>query len=174
MTIVGLDLSLVTTGIAVLDEGKIVKSELIKSSKEGELPIDEVKRLIKIKEGINIAMGEADMVVIEGLAFMAKNSTSLVQLAGLNYMVRQDLYRLGIPFVIVAPTTLKKFSTNKGNAHKELMLMETYKRYGIEFYDNNMCDAFCLAKVGECLVSKKSLKLNKEQKEVLNILKKQL
>jgi len=66
---------------------------------------------------------------IEGMAFMAKNTTSLVQLAALNYMVREWIVYDENKFIIVAPSSLKKFITGKGNAHKDLMMMTVYKKY---------------------------------------------
>jgi len=109
-----------------------------------------------------------DLAVIEGLAFMSRNTTSLIQLAGLNYMIRHQMYKIGIPFLIVPPTSLKKFITGKGNAPKEFMLMEVYKRFNEEFRDNNTCDAYCLAKIGEAMLDPKNPKLKIYQQEVIN------
>jgi len=96
-----------------------------------------------------------------------------VQLAALNYLTRELIYDINKEFIIVAPTSLKKFITGKGNSGKDIMILETYKRYGVSFDDNNICDAFSLAKVGEALYNKK-IKLTKPQAEVINLLKEQL
>ena len=42
---------------------------------------------------------------------------------------------------------IKKFLTGKGNAKKNLMLMNVYKKYGIECSDDNQADAFTGAKL---------------------------
>jgi Holliday junction resolvasome RuvABC endonuclease subunit len=42
---------------------------------------------------------------------------------------------------------IKKFITGTGTAKKELMLLKVYKKFGEEFQDNNICDAFCLGKL---------------------------
>jgi crossover junction endodeoxyribonuclease RuvC len=55
-------------------------------------------------------------------------------------------------YLMVAPTALKKFITGKGNAKKELMLMKIFKRYGLEFENNNLADAYALARYGENLI----------------------
>lgn len=168
MKVVGLDLSLCSTGTIVIDGSTIVNEKLIKSKPSGPAPIDEIKRLIKIKDEIAkiVTENKPYLAVIEGLAFCARNTTALVQLAGLNYMVREMLYTLQVQFIIIAPSTLKKFLTGKGNCPKELMLLETYKRYHKFFTDNNLCDAYCLAKVGEAALNK-DMKLTQFQQEVI-------
>ena len=172
----GLDLSLTGTGVVILEDGEIKVQKLIKSKPVGDLPISELKRIQKIVQDIELSLCSCtiDVAVIEGLAFMVRNATALVQLSALNYMVRAMLDRLGIPFIIVAPTSLKKFITGSGGSKKDVMLMETYKRYGVTILDDNENDAFGLAKVGEELLNPKKKDLPVFQQEVLELLKKQL
>jgi len=170
MNILGLDLSLTGTGIIKLRDGSIVDEKLIRSKKSGERPIDELERLLKIVEQIDVK--GCDLVSIEGMAFMVRKTSSLVQLAALNYFVRKKLYENNIKFIIVAPTTLKKFITGKGNSEKDTMFLEIYKRYGLSFTNNNIADAFSLAKVGQTLLDKNA-KLPEFQKDVINLIKKQ-
>ena len=191
MISLGLDLSLVETGCVLLEDGKILDKWLVKSKPSGKDPVNELKRLMNIVSEISnrlmkqnnlnkfiarpygiVNWKEIDIVIIEGLAYMARNTTSLLQLSGLNYMIREHFYNINIPFVIVAPTTLKKFITEKGNSPKEFMLLETYKRYKVSFDNNNLCDAYGLAKIGEALLNKK-IKLTKKQEEAINKLKEQ-
>jgi crossover junction endodeoxyribonuclease RuvC len=87
-------------------------------------------------------------------------------------MMREALAKEFIKFVIVAPSTLKKFVTGKGNAPKDLMLMEVYKRYGVTFTDDNLCDGFALAKVAHVLTT--GDKVTKFQQEVIDLLNKQV
>ena len=70
----------------------------------------------------------------------------------------------------MTPTTLKKFITGKGAGPKDVMLLETYKRYGISFLDNNLCDAFGLAQCGVALLKENKEPLLSFQKEVCNTL----
>ena len=171
----GLDLSLTGTGVIILEDGKIAKRHLIKSKPVGDLPLNEVRRIRKIVEEIEmiISENEIQIAVIEGLAFMVRNATALVQLSALNYMVRGVLDDYNIPFVIVAPTSLKKFATGSGGSKKDVMLIEVFKRWGVTILDDNENDAFCLAKVGEELIIGKPEKLPQYQQEVLALLKKQ-
>lgn len=172
----GLDLSLTGTGVIILEDGKIIKRHLIKSKPVGDLPLNEVRRIRKIVEEIEMIVSENEIqiAVIEGLAFMVRNATALVQLSALNYMVRGMLDDYHIPFVIVAPTSLKKFVTGSGASKKDVMLIETYKRWQVSILDDNVCDSFGLAKIGESLLATKIDKLPAFQQEVLELLKKQI
>ena len=175
ITSIGIDLSLVGTGVVILKDGKIVTQELIKSKPVGDRPIDELKRIQKIVETIDLqtlSSPNIDIAVIEGLAFMAQG-TSLVQLAALNYMVRAMLAAEGIPFIIVAPTSLKKFVASNGAAKKDMMLLETFKRYGVSIMNDNECDAYGLAQIGLALLGGNSKATTKLQEEVISLLKKQ-
>ena len=78
------------------------------------------------------------------------------------------------PFIIVAPTTLKKFATGSGKGDKDMMMMEVFKTYGFSAMDNNECDAYALAAVGQALLGTPLRKLLKPQQEVIDLLKKQL
>lgn len=172
----GLDLSLTGTGLVILEDGKIVKQQLIKSKPTPDgTPKDEVKRILQIVKDIEEGFkgNVIDIAVIEGLAFMVRNATALVQLSALNYMTRAMLMTHDIPFVIVAPTSLKKFIASNGAAKKDAMLLETFKRYGVTILDDNVCDAYGLAQVGLVLTGGNSKVTTKLQEEVISLLKKQ-
>jgi crossover junction endodeoxyribonuclease RuvC len=171
---IGLDLSLVGTGIVVIDDNKIILQQLIKSKPSGDKPINELRRIESIVERINEILQDytPTLAVIENLAFMARNTVALTQLAGLNYFVRSTLAIRGIPFYLCAPTTLKKFATGKGNCPKDNIMMEVYKHWHVTITNNNLADGFILARIGQCLLGVDS-KLTIPQKEVITLLKKQ-
>lgn len=177
--VVGLDLSLRKTGYAITTEGgKVLASGLIKSEPSGDKPIDETKRIVAIANSIINTItptnGDIDLIMIENLAFMARNTTALTQLSGLSYILRSLLVEMNHPWVLCAPTTLKKFITQKGNADKNMMMMDVYKDYGFESRDDNECDAFSLSVCGLALLGKPVNKLTKAQEEVLAVLRPQL
>ena len=175
MLVLGLDLSLSSSGFVLLKNGDIQTAELIKSKPSGKLPLEETKRLKRIKETVEALVITVlpKLIVIEGLAFAVKKTAAITQLSGLHYMIRDLLYDNNYPFIVVAPTTLKKFITGKGNSPKDIMMMETYKRYRVTLTDNNLCDAYGLSKIGEALLDK-NIKLTKPQQEVVDLLNKQL
>lgn len=171
----GLDLSLTGTGVVVLKDGSIAKEMLIKSKPtEEKRPIDEIERIVLIKNKILTIIEEfsPDLVVIEGLAFGVRNATALVQLSGLNYMVREHLWKNKIKFLIIAPTSLKKFITGHGNAKKEEMMMEVFNKYHVSFFDDNTNDGFCLAVVGRMFLEGTARSEN--EIDVIEKLKKQI
>lgn len=47
----------------------------------------------------------------------------------------------------IPPMTVKKYAAGKGNAKKQEMLMQIYKRWGIEFNDDNAADAYALGRM---------------------------
>lgn len=174
MTYIGIDLSLTGTGVVVLTNGKVVEKLIKSKPTKNKTYTEEIERILNIKKQIIsvIEEHEPELVLIEGMAFMARNTTALVQLAGLNYLIREYLFQYNIPFAIVAPTSLKKFITGNGAAKKDVMLMEIYKKYDIAFVDDNIADGFALAKIGECVMN--DCKLNKTEQEVITLIRQQV
>lgn len=175
--VVGIDPSLTSTGLVVINKGIVTEQHAIvsKPSKE-KTPKAETERLMTIRDSITrsvVTARKPSVVLIEGLAFMARNTTALVQLAGLNYFIRETLVRGMIPFVIVSPTSLKKFASGKGNVDKNVVMMEVYKRWGFSPENSDVCDAFVLAQIGLALCREPSQPLIKPQAEVINLLKEQ-
>ena len=180
-TVIGLDISLTKTGIAVVKaDGLVLHSGLIKSKPTGDTPKDEVIRLTgicrQIFEQLDKTLGKSkpDLVMIENFAFMARNTTALTQIAGVSYMIRAELVKRNWPFILVAPTSLKKFVTGKGNADKNQMMMMIFKDYTFESLDDNTADSYALAVCGLALLGKELHKTIEPQREVLKLLKKQL
>jgi Holliday junction resolvasome RuvABC endonuclease subunit len=178
--IVGVDPSLSNTGVTVIsNNNEACYSIKTKPPKEFSF-LAELARIESIVSQVVDCFKKDKkpvLVVMEGMAFMAHNTVALIQLSALNYFIRKALKDLDIKFIIVAPTTLKKFITSKGNAHKELILLECYKRWNKEFSDNNIADSYGLAKIAEALLdseSKDAKNLTKSQQEVINLLTNQL
>jgi len=174
---IGIDQSLTGTGICGIINGKMFFSALVKSKKTEDGPMNEIKRISEIVDNIlktieiNSSL-EIDLVAIEGISYMSKNTTSLSQLSGLSYMIRAELFKRGLKFVVVAPSSLKKFATGMGNAKKDLMMMETYKEWGVAITNDNICDSFCLGMLANYICDTPK-KLSKHRKEVINLIEKQ-
>ena len=132
--ILGLDLSIAATGAAwQMPECSPVAQSWKMPSGEGDY------RLVRIASAVqSVAADGAFLAVIEDLPTHAHSAgiTGMVQGA-----VRVELIRLGVPYALVAPATLKKFATGKGNADKTAMALAACKRAGMEFADDNACDA---------------------------------
>jgi len=144
---VGIDHSLTGTGIVVLDQdGCILEQKLIKTSSD---QIDE-KRMIDIIDGLSFVpkILRLKYVYIEGPSYMSSGQ-AVLQMGALHYLIRIFLYRKKVRYKIIAPGSLKKFicGPGNGNAKKEFMLLNIYKKYGLEFKDNNIADAYSLARM---------------------------
>lgn len=175
MDYVGVDISLVSTGLVTInDDGVLVSERTIKSKPLGKTPTDELVRLADIRDRIMSNMPvDIGMVCIEGLAFGVRNATALAQLSGLNYMLREFLHRMHVPFCIVAPTSLKKFATGRGNSDKNMVMMEVFKRWGFSASNSDTSDAFVLAQMAKGVVELGG-KYTKEQTECLTLLRGQI
>lgn len=82
---------------------------------------------------------------IEGYAYGSQMANMLGELGG---VVKLALKRHGVYPLIIPPTTLKKYVTGKGTGiQKNQMLLHVYKKWGVEFTDDNACDSFALARL---------------------------
>ena len=142
---VGLDLSLTGTGLIIIDnKANIIKQELI-STKSSDTPEEILIQIANKLEFIS-TIANLQSVYVEGLSFGSKGQ-AILELGALHYFIRIFLYKKKINYKIIPPGTLKKFVTEKGNAKKNLMLMKVFQKWGEEFSDDNLCDAYSLARM---------------------------
>lgn len=90
-----------------------------------------------------------DLTVIEGFSFGSPQGAT--EAGGLGWIIRLALHEHSIPFAIVAPATLKKFATGKGNAGKDDMKLAAQSRLGVTFTgtgSGDRCDARWLQEMG--------------------------
>ena len=86
------------------------------------------------------------LVVLEGYAYARPNQQAAIgELGG---VVRLALHKWGGDWVVVPPSSLKKFVTGKGNAPKDRVMMEAYKRFEIDVPTTDETEALCLALMG--------------------------
>ena len=141
MKVVGLDLSLTSTGIAIADEVTNHSCYTLKPKQRGH------ERLAAILARIMVEASDADLAVVEGPSYGSTGS-AFHQLAGLWWLITQNLWDLNIPYAEIAPGTLKKFATGSGTAGKDAMLLATARRFPSFSGDNNAADALWLAAAG--------------------------
>jgi crossover junction endodeoxyribonuclease RuvC len=141
--LLALDLSLLATGWAVNgDEGQL-------SGVYGAGDLVGWPRLASLRDDtLQLADYYApDLVIIEAVFLGMKGGTAL-ELAGLGQIVRLALHEAGLAFVDVAPSTLKKFATGKGNALKPDMVAAATYHLGFTGSDHNEADALWLLHAG--------------------------
>lgn len=90
------------------------------------------------------------LAAIEGFSMGNKQGSSKsIEIGAVGMMARVELWRAGIPFLEVPPSTLKKWISGKGNAEKNLMLRAVYQRWGFEAETDDDADAYALMKLAE-------------------------
>lgn len=144
--ILGLDLSLTATGWALVWDGS-PQWGVIKTKYRG------VKRLSEIRDEVRAIVQkiEPSLAVIEGYSYGSHQG--MAGLAELGGVIRLLLLDMGVPYIVVAPTTNKKFATGKGNAEKDLVLKRVFQHWGADMSNNNEADAFSLAQFGRCFIN---------------------
>lgn len=145
ITIYGVDPSLSSTGIAFHLNG-FENTSLISSAEKG------FERVVRLSDNIvgNIKKTQPFIVVIEGLALQSRTGHALER-AGLWYLTVAKLLEYGYPIYQVAPSSLKKFVTGKGNSEKSLMIREVYRKWGAVLDNDNEADAYGLMRIGLCI-----------------------
>jgi Holliday junction resolvasome RuvABC endonuclease subunit len=153
--ILSLDVSICHTGWALYDraDGKFTYGVI----EPPKTMIDFIPRMdfvrseiISLLPGTVATWRDTVFVTIEGLAYAAKGNVGL-QLAGVGYFVRHALWRAGIQYKEITPNQGKKWLTGKHLCEKNLILLKTFQKYGIECSDDNVADAINFNMIGRAL-----------------------
>lgn len=148
--VLGLDLSLTSTGVASVDadDGVNQFTWTIRPRDTG------VARLRMIRDRVlaDVEVIAPDLVVIEGYAFGRVNRAH--KLGELGGVVRVALTEHGVRWVDLPPATLKKFAAGKGNADKGAVLAAAIRRLGYSGSSNDEADALFLAHAGHVLLGR--------------------
>jgi len=157
-TVLGVDLSLTATGIALPAGGT---TTVRTRTEDGDHRLNQI-----INEVIDALAGSRStlLVVIEDLPIHARSAgiTGMVHGA-----VRAALNDEQFPYALVPPATLKKYATGRGNATKPDMRMALYRRAGIDLRDDNQADAWWLRAMGLDHLGHPPVDLPKAQREAL-------
>ena len=168
----GLDLSLTGTGISLLEENYVIVKQAELSTKNfGAERLFHLE--LKFLEFLENYKTDIKFCIIEGAAYRAEGKIyELGQWAGI---VQLNLFKLGIPFMEVAPLAVKKYIHGKGEDRgKNIVILDIYKNYGLTIENNNIADAYLISRIAYdfyniFLIKKaKDLDLKKYQTEVLN------
>jgi Holliday junction resolvasome RuvABC endonuclease subunit len=120
MKVLAIDQSYTSSGIVVLREGEMLHCEKFVTDKSKDIfrrAWDVVERVVKMTKDF-----EPDIIAMEGLAFNSKGNATR-DLAGLQFSITTHMrYVKGADVRIVAPGTVKKVATGKGNSKKELLV----------------------------------------------------
>jgi len=136
---VGIDQSYSGFAITLLNSGGFFTT-VYKSELRG------VDRLYDIQDHIISSLQLRDIkdVAIEGYAFGSQMANMLGELGGVvKLTLRNEFNQYPL---IVPPTVLKKYVTGKGQGiSKSQIMLHVFKKWGVEFSDDNAADSFALA-----------------------------
>lgn len=134
--VAGLDLSITAPGLAHTGVDGTACTHLIKpGAAKGD------RRLTYIRHQVLGLFGAPELVLIEGYLEKSYSAGTTGMVHG---AVREGLIQAEIPYGTVPPTCLKKYATGSGSASKTDMALAAFKRGGVEFTNDNECDAWWL------------------------------
>lgn len=153
MRILGLDLSLTSTGYCLLDGDRVIWHGSL-----GSKDLREVERLALFDGWIREALYDhspsrhgttIDHIGIEGYSFGSPaGQTRAFGLGELGGVIKLAIHQARIPMHIIPPGTWKKALCGNGSLKKDQVRLELFKRYGVEFTSQDTLDAWA---VGTCL-----------------------
>lgn len=148
--IVGLDLSLTSTGVAVIDGGRVIALHSITSKGTNADTLQQRReRLVKMFLSIQGAIYPGiDLAVIEG-PDTSRATGKVHDRSGLWWRVLDDLMSGYVPVAEVTPSALKKYATGNGAAGKTAVTAAVTRRYPeVLCKTDDECDALVLAAMG--------------------------
>jgi len=143
MRILGLDLSLTSTGYVLLDEDLVVWHGVVGSS-----TLRDTERLQMFNTWIRrtIIENRLDQVGIEGYSYGSPQAhTRAFAIGELGGVIKLAIHQARLPLHVVAPGTWKKVLCGNGALSKKNAAVELYKRYGIEYASQDTLDAWAVA-----------------------------
>lgn len=144
---VGLDLSLTSTGVAIIHNDVATVRRITSKPKPKATTADQAERLDALVSEIVSAIPSSDdtKVAVEGPSFASSGSAAHI-LGGLWWLVRHALRVEGLDVTVVAPSSVKKYATGSGNAPKDQVLAAVVRRYpDVDVTGNDEADALVLA-----------------------------
>ena len=172
--VVGIDASLRGFALCVAGGGPVrIEEWTTPPAKDVRGRIARYERLVEGVLGIVrplVEQGLNPLVVIEHYSHASKGS-SHNDLAELGGILRRELLRLGVEILEVAPGTLKRFETGRGNAGKPACVSAMSRRYDRHLDTDNKADALGLAMLGMVLLGQASARTAFERDVALQVAK---
>ncbi len=172
MNVVAIDPSLSNTAVCVYD-GTTADTQCFPTKAVKGLQ-GRINRFRTVVEAICLKVAHAvpRLVAIEGYGFCSQKANVQGEFGG----ILRDRLGLALPNNLlhvaeVAPATVKKFATGKGNAKKIHVVAAIVKRYGVEFKTDDEYDAYALARLAACVAGMKEPQNAKQREAVETVLK---
>lgn len=147
--VVGVDLSLTSTGIAVYDikprQWRFDNPKTVGHRQDTWM--QQTQRIYSLANLILGTISNHALVVVEGPSYNSV-STSVWERAALYYQLTIWLQELEIPIAVAAPKTLKLWATGTGMAGKKSVQNVAEQFVGRKLANNDVADAAILALMG--------------------------
>lgn len=169
----GLDLSLSSSGVVIIsDDYKIQHQSTISVKQVGVERLYFLEsELLKILQDY---IDKIELVAIESPAY--RDTGKLFDLGEWAGIVKLNLFKNTLPYILVAPLQLKKYVSGKGkNKGKDVVLLDIYKNFGEEIRQDDIGDAYVLSRIAKDFYHyQQDAYFNgfEYQKEVLKVIKK--
>lgn len=139
--VMGLDLSLTSTGVA----SSRGWADVIKAPPKlrGH---DRMHHLLNV---ILDHVGTAGLVVVEGPSYGSQaGQAGHHERAGLWWLTTHAMWKRGIPVAVASPSSVKRYACGAGNASKDAVLSSVVRRFDWFTGNNDAADAVVLAALG--------------------------
>ena len=157
ITSIGIDPSLTATGVVVLTDGRVAREYVLETTpEEGSLPERlhiQRERIIKI---VCSALDSAQEVVValEAQIWMGAGGHTAQQSAALQAFYQVALWEIKWPALHYLSVNVAQVKKYVGAQHKNQVLLQVFKRWGREYKDDNVADAYVLAQIGSMFLGR--------------------
>ena len=172
--VMGLDPSLTSTGVIILDqEGKLLHRVSIGSSTCLSLVAVRMRRYATLISRVMAVVQKfrPTIVCVEGYA-LSSNTGKVHERIEYGGLLRWQLVAADVRVVEIAPSSLKKFATGKGRfpkgAGKDPMKVAIEQQYGVSLGTDDEYDAYGLSRIALQIAGFES-SANQVQKEVVHV-----
>lgn len=149
--VIGIDPSLTCTSIVSLvwdpKDPDVLKEEVYRIRTSPKNFPSTPARLERMRLQLIERLNHAELAVVEDYAYSRGGTGTHITIEW-GGILRWTLWSAGVRYATIAPSTLKKYTTGHGNADKNLMLKEVWKRWNFDAKSDDDADAYSLARLG--------------------------
>jgi len=165
----GADLSLNSSGLVILDKSANIVKQYLLTPPDGSRGVE---RLFFLEQSLIEFLDQNHILYccIESPA-LGTEQGRLFDLGEWAGIFKLHLFKRNIEYLLIAPNQLKKYASGQGQSRKDTIMLDIYKNYNIEIRQNDLADAYILARICRDYqiynTPNSSLELKKYQEEVL-------
>lgn len=147
ITVIGIDLSLTSTGLAVINDGGIRLHRITSTGHKGDTLDQRRDRIRSLAVGITHRIPTGAAVAIEAPLYRGRAAMGSAHDRSWAWgKVVDDCHLLDATVVEIMPNLRSKYATGKGNASKDQVLAAACRRYPhVDIVGNDTADALILA-----------------------------